>query len=144
MGVDTCIYVRTRDGKEPELVDSLPNECSVREVREWSVENATHEIEQCWRYYGPGYERGPWPRIAAVLMALFASPNVEHVWYFGDCSDEGEPITPEQVMEICAHYMRVGDRPYRTAFAGVWPSQAASGSVVEARSNEQGSPHESI
>ena len=128
MGIDACIYVRTRDGAEPALVDSLPNECSVIPALEWAVNGATHEIDQCWRYYVSGYERGPWPRIAAVLMALFASPNVEHVWYFGDCGDEGEPITPEQVMEICAHYMRVGDRPYRTTIARAFPSKTASGS----------------
>lgn len=128
MGIDACIYVKTRDGKEPELVDSLPRDCSVQVQAEWAVEGATHEIHQCWRYYGPGYERGPWPRIAAVLMSLFACSNVEHVWYFGDCGDEGEPITPAQVMEICAHYMRVGDRPYRTGFAPAPPSQTASGS----------------
>ena len=113
MGVDACIYVKTRDGNEPELCDSLPSGCTVQAAREWACEGATHEIEQCWRYYGPGYERGPWPSIAAVLMALHASPNVETVWYFGDFSDGDEPFTPQRVHEFSAHYMAEGDRPYR-------------------------------
>ena len=113
MGVDACIYVRTRDGNEPELCDSLPSGCAVQAARAWACEGATHEIDQCWRYYGPGYERGPWPSIAAVLMALHASPNVETVWYFGDCSDGDGPFTPERVNEFSAHYMAEGDRPYR-------------------------------
>lgn len=114
MGIDACIYVKTRDGQEPHLCDSLPNDCTVIAAQEWASAGATHEVDQCWRYYGPGYERGPWPRIAAALMALHASPNVETVWYFGDCNDFGEPFTPERVHEFNAHYMKEGDRPYRS------------------------------
>ena len=113
MGVNACIYVKTRDGQEPDLCDSLPNECKVITAPEWACDGATHEVDQPWRYYGPGYERGPWPRIAGVLMALHAAPNVETVWYFGDCSDGDEPFTPERVQEFIAHYMQEGDRPYR-------------------------------
>jgi hypothetical protein len=115
MGVDACIYVKTFDGAEPELPGSLPVGCELRPEKESSCEGANYEIDQCWRYYGPGYERGPWPSIAAVLMALHASQNVETVWYFGDCSDgDGdEPFTQQRVHEFNAHYMAEGDRPYR-------------------------------
>ena len=116
MGVDACIYFKTRNGDEPTLCDGLPPECSIVKASEWACEGATHEVDQLWRYYGPGYERGPWPRIAAVLMALHASPDVETVWYFGDCSDGDEPFTPQRVHEFSAHYMAEGDRPYRGAF----------------------------
>lgn len=111
MGIDACIYVKTSDGQEPAVCDSLPPGCRV--VATAFFERATHEIDQRFRYYGPGYERGPWPSIAAVLMALYAAPNVEAVWYFGDCHDEDEPFTREQVLEFSEHYMTVGDRPYR-------------------------------
>ena len=117
MGIDACIYVKTSDGQEPQLCDPLPNDCRVCPVdpryQGYECEGATHEIDQHWRYYSPGYERGPWPSIAAVLLALHASPNVETVWYFGDCSDGDQPFTPERVQEISAHYMKEGDRPYR-------------------------------
>ena len=113
MGVDACIYVKTRTGEDPTLCDSLPQGCSVRAIGEEYCEGATHEIDQYWRYYGPGYERGPWPSICAVLMALHASPDVETVWYFGDCDEDDAPFTPDRVLEFSKHYMTVGDRPYR-------------------------------
>lgn len=124
MGVDACIYLKTRNGDEPTLCDSLPQGCSMVDAKKWAPDGATHEIDQCWRYYGPGYERGPWPSIAAVLMALHASPDVETVWYFGDCSDGDEPFTPQRVQEFSAHYMTEGDRPYRGAFKNLGTPRA--------------------
>lgn len=113
MGIDACIYCKTTDGEEPSLCDSLPNGAVIVAAGEWAQEGSTHEIEQSWRYYSPGYERGPWPRISSILMALHACANVESVWYFGDCSETDQQFTPEQVLEYSAHYMANGDRPYR-------------------------------
>lgn len=115
MGIDACIYVKTSDGKEPEFCDSLPSGCSIVVADEFAIEGATHEIENTWRYYGDGYERGCWPAIAHVLMALHACKNVDTdaVWYFGDTHGSDDPFTPERIHEMNAHYMRVGDRPYR-------------------------------
>lgn len=113
MGIDACIYFKTKDGEAPSLCDGLPEVASVIAVGEWALEGATHEVDQKWRYYSPGYERGPWPYIAAALMALHSCENVEAVWYFGDCSETDEPFTPERVQEYSAHYMANGDRPYR-------------------------------
>ena len=116
MGIDACIYIKTGNGEEPELCDSLPDGCMIKPTKDNPPEGATHEITQNWRYYGPGYERGPWPSIAAVLMALHACSNVVTVWYFGDCVDNDEPFTPQRVHEFSAYYMGVGDRPYRAKF----------------------------
>ena len=113
MGINARIYCKTTDGKEPELCDNLPNDAAITTAGEWAQEGSTHEIDMLWRYYGPGYERGPWPKIAAVLMALHACSNVETVWYFGGCSDSDAPFTPERVQEYNEHYMVNGDRPYR-------------------------------
>jgi hypothetical protein len=113
MGIDTRIYCKTNDGNEPALCDSLPNGAYIIAAGEWGPDGATHEINQGWRYYAPGYERGPWPLIAAALLALHAAPNVETVWYFGDTSETGQPFTPELVHEYSTHYMANGDRPYR-------------------------------
>jgi len=112
MGIDASIYLKTRDGNEPTLPNQLPGGCRMLPVADWAPEGATHAIDQWWRYYGRGYERGPWPTIAAVLMTLHASPDVETVWYFGDSNDGDDPFTPERVQELCAHYMREGHRPY--------------------------------
>ncbi len=113
MGVDACIYCKTKDGNEPALCDSLPSGATIVAAGELAQGGATHEIDQPWHYYGTGYARGPWPKIAAVLMALLACENVETVWYFGDCSDTDEPFTPARVQEYSAYYMANGDRPYR-------------------------------
>jgi len=113
MGVDACIYCKTKDGKAPDLCDSLPIGATIIPANECAPEGATHEIDQSWRYYGPGYARGPWPRIAAILMSLFACENIETVWYFGDCYDTDKPFTPDRVHEYNSYYMANGDRPYR-------------------------------
>lgn len=116
MGVDACIYVKTSDGAEPKLCYSMPEGAAIIRAEGLAIEGSTHEVEQRWRYYGPGYERGSWPRIAAVLLALMAGENVETVWYFGDCSDGDEPFTRERLEQYNKHYIENGDRPYRGAF----------------------------
>lgn len=112
MGIDACIYVKTSDGQEPELCDGFPYGASLKAAGINAPAGATYEVDQSWLYYGKGCERGPWPRIAAVLMTLHASPNVETVWYFGDSSEGDEPFTPERVNEMNAYYMQNGVRPY--------------------------------
>lgn len=116
MGVDACIYFKTRTGEEPELYDQLPPGAQIIKAEEWAIEGSTHEVDQTWRYYGPGYERGPWPCIAATLLALLASEDIETVWYYGDCNDGDEPFTPERLEQYNEHYIENGDRPYRGAF----------------------------
>lgn len=118
MGVDVEMYVETSDGAEPADL-WLPEGWTIHEPRSWERDaGATHSIGTLCRYYGIGYERGPWPMIGGVLMSLFASPNVKRVWYFGDHSslDEGmPPMTREEVSLISEHYMLHGERPYRDA-----------------------------
>lgn len=75
---------------------------------------ATHEIDMGARYYGPGYERGPWPALAAALMELMQDPQIERVWYGGD--DFIEEMTPDRLCEITRHYIANGERPYRSHF----------------------------
>jgi hypothetical protein len=116
MGIDALIYFKTFNGSEPHLCDALPQGCSLRPADSFACAGSTHSVDQLWRYYGPGYERGPWPHIAAVLMTLHASPDVEAVWYYGDCEDGCEPFTPQLVQKFTDHYMSNGDRPYRRKF----------------------------
>jgi len=119
MGVDVCLYYESADGKYPDLI-WLPEAWNICEAGE-DDHPATHEINaDLSRYYGPGYERGPWPMICGVIMSLMASSNVKRVWYFGDHSymDQcaNDHLTIEKVNEISAHYMANGDRPYRDYF----------------------------
>ena len=118
MGVDACIYFKTKEGKDPTLCHNFEGEKypKIVESPDWAPKEATHEVDNWWRYYGPGYERGPWPKIAEVLMELFASEDVEKVWYMGDCDDTEKEFTKEEVLYFTAQYMLHGDRPYRSYF----------------------------
>jgi hypothetical protein len=112
MTIEANIYAKTKDGNPPELPDPLPSGFSVVPAGRCAPVGATHKIDQGCCYYSTHYERGPWPAIAAILMALHAAPNVEAVWYFGDSDYKETQITKEQVCEISMHYMKVGNRPY--------------------------------
>ena len=116
MGVDARIYFKTKTGDEPRLCDPLPNDARITEAGRWAQKGSTHKVDQSWRYYGPDYERGPWPWIAATLLALMASEDVETVWYYGDCLGGDEPFTPDRLDQYNRHYIENGDRPYRRAF----------------------------
>lgn len=118
MGVDAMIYFKAKNS-DVDLDWNLPNGFSVSAVDgETYLETcgATHQVSTYARYYGKGYERGPWGDICAVLMLLHASPDVEKVWYSGDCVDVAEEFTPEKVLELSEHYMKFGNRPYRSKF----------------------------
>ena len=119
MGLDTTIYFRAKPDFDAEKMDCyLPSGFEVKLLLEYTKEeypDATHELETKHRYYGERYERGPWPHIAAALMVLFGSENVDRVWYGSDCKGPGE-IRPEDVLKTSAYYMAHGRRPYYDAF----------------------------
>lgn len=105
MGLETVIFFKTREGGIPQLSDELPYDCTIFPATDVRCPGATHEVRQHWRFYGPTYNRGPWPSIAAVLMGLYASSEVECVWYFCDTDEAPEPFGIERVLEFSAHYM---------------------------------------
>lgn len=77
------------------------------------IEEATHELASFRRYYSPGYARGGWPQICAILLDLMASDGVEKVWYGGD-SDVGlTECTLAFINEMNAYWIANRDRPYR-------------------------------
>lgn len=121
MGLDALIYCKTTDGEFPNYDDvayAAPGWAvkAKRQGDSHAPEDATHEVDvNGARYYGEGYERGPWPRLAAALMALFASTNVEKVWYGSDCDDVPEVVVGD-VLFLCGYFMRCGHRPYRDSF----------------------------
>ena len=120
MGIDACIYVKLREGvTEPRLEQELPQGFRLKPNPEWGMKSATHEVDSCVRFYGPGYARGPWPTLSAALMLLLNSPDVETVWY---CEDSGgaetaEPWTAEKQAEYTAYFVAHGRREY----VGPWP-----------------------
>lgn len=115
MGIDVEIYFELLDGDVPPL--SL-FESGVSKYPAVAPEGATHEISSFVKYYGIGYERGPWPQICADLMTLMQAPNIGRVWYSGDHINSPEGMAPTSSDDICdlvRHYIQHGHRPYRAA-----------------------------
>ena len=115
MGLDARILFRT-EAANFELGDCLPARFAIQPVDAcWLAVNpeATHQID-CGgaRYYGEGYERGPWHEIAPALILLFSNLDVERVWYGGDEEMPLPEITRERVLRLTAFYMEHGTRPY--------------------------------
>lgn len=113
MGIDAKILFKVKNGKHFDnfLIPFNYSEICAEDYSE--KENslgATHFVDFYERFYGPGYERGPWPTICGILMELFASGSVEKVWYGGD--DFIDEITPSDILDFSKHYMEHGCRPY--------------------------------
>lgn len=111
MGVDAEIYFELLDGEAPDLgygFQQAAGECK--------PEGSTNRLNtRGVRYYGIGYERGPWPTIASDLMELMSAENVGRVWYFGDCEDpeKAQPFSLGDLIVLTMHYVANGNRPYR-------------------------------
>ena len=82
------------------LPDDLPHAPSVLQV------------ELSSPYYGPGYERGSWPEIAAVLEFLRRRLPGGRVWYGNDGGDWVREVTIESLDALWDHWARNGSRPY--------------------------------
>lgn len=67
------------------------------------------------RYYGIGYERGPFEQTVYVCCWLRRQPEVESVYYAGDYSffEEAEEFTEQYERDIVEHYFKNGYGPYR-------------------------------
>jgi hypothetical protein len=74
------------------------------------VDGYTHAVLSITRYYGPCYERGPWPEIAAYLLELLADKDVEAILYGGDNGVHQEEVTFEWLTEVNLHYINAGRR----------------------------------
>lgn len=128
MGCDAEIYFRAKEGAKV-FVD-LPKDrltptkiVRIGDKDDFGYEiegplGATHVVQNDYCFYGPGYERGPWPSICAILMQLLMSSDVEVVWYDGDSTpiEKMKPLEINRVLKISEHYMRNGHEPYEEAF----------------------------
>ncbi len=114
MGIDATICLKAKPCWVQDDWSCIKNLGTIVPVSEYNLEHcpgATHEIDTGARYYGPEYERGPWPKIAASLMELMQDPGIETVWYGGD--DWPSLMTADRLVEITRHYLTFGHRPYR-------------------------------
>lgn len=125
MGLDTVIAFKLRAGASEDVLRAfmLPPDFSIiPKPGYFDISEATHEVSNPWRYYGVGYERGPWPYIACVLMQLMQCPEIEKVYYGDDCSGP-EEIQPALVAMLNMHYMMHGRRPYTGEKPGLVPDR---------------------
>ncbi len=114
MGIDLRIEFRGTPLEHTYHIGRIGTIVPLADYKQEDNPEATHEIDSLVRYYGIGYERGPWPAIAACLMELMQDPGIEKVWYGGD--DFISEMTADRLIEITRHYIANGDRPYRNAF----------------------------
>jgi hypothetical protein len=82
------------------LPDGLPRSASVLRVRLRTP------------YYGPQYERGYWPEIAAALEFLRRRVPAGRVWYGRDDGDWVREVTRESLDELWSYWTVHGGRPY--------------------------------
>lgn len=75
------------------------------------------------RYYGEGYERGPWPKIFAKVMFALAHFPDARVYYLSDSHDFTQTddnswceASQENLAKLWAHYLKHGHTPYRGFF----------------------------
>jgi hypothetical protein len=125
MGVDVELKVRTF---EP-LTDDELAEVDAAFIEQFGLEFEDDDhrisrdkyegdgciIDSLDRYYGPGYERGQWPRIRAMgdWLAVRFGETAE-VRYGGDSAYEWDHLTPwpEARAECEASWRQVGHHPY--------------------------------
>lgn len=73
------------------------------------LELATHH-----RYYGPHYERGPWPEIAGMITWLRLNFPAGKVWYGGDSGDSLPLVDDVLMARNWEHWATHGGIPYRS------------------------------
>ena len=73
-------------------------------------------FQTMWRYWGPGYERGPWYDISGVLMTAMGMTGLE-VRYDSDANmDDPEIMTPLRMREYWDHFCGPHGNDYRKQF----------------------------
>ena len=65
------------------------------------------------RYYGPGYERGPWPFIYSHIRALERALPACAIFYGGDTDDDGSPVSDPMLEEMWEHWLGPHGQDYR-------------------------------
>ncbi len=138
MGVDAEMAVALKAGADPDVLNTRfknthsqedtmlgENDVLIRGLADRDLEGIeyvnAYRITTWCRYYGSGYERGPAPEIILTLEWLRAQPEVEAVYYWGDCSDgPSGPWTKEESEALLWHWFKFGHEPYGRGFGCTW------------------------
>lgn len=70
------------------------------------------QANPCSPFYGPGYERGDWPILAAIIEFLRRRIPDSRVWYGDDCSGTVNETTDAWMKWMWDHWAIHGGRPY--------------------------------
>ncbi len=106
MGADCRIYLRTTDGRPPEIDYGWPREVYLRlNDHECGPEIAKFYIETPWRYWSSAHSAGSWPQISMLLMMLLTAPNTEAVWYGSDYDASVPQFSKRELLEFTAEYL---------------------------------------
>ena len=115
-------YYTAEDGDYYPHLDWDHSECGGFDKRIFDDKGVpdTLHIGAFERYYGPGYERGPWPTIKAygdwLMVQLGERGRVRYGSDAGDRSWESMEPWEEVRVTIQAHYDAVGHDPYYDKF----------------------------
>lgn len=110
MGLDVEIHLRGE--LSPQLVGQInkhlspiinANDAEYGNFFEYGTDGAAR-FRTMWRYWGRGYERGPWDGISFVLHVVMGFPGVDEVRYGHDSGDDPEVMTPDRLSELWDHY----------------------------------------
>jgi hypothetical protein len=63
------------------------------------------EFATLGRYYGVGYERGPWPQIYAAIRCMQTAFPDAQVFYGDDTGGDCQPVTDELLTKIWDHFL---------------------------------------
>jgi hypothetical protein len=119
MGIDVNLYA-VGDITDEQITAALPFVKARVDFDQWSsLERSKYEddgrveLSTGHRYYGPGYERGPWPSIYGEIRVMQAAFPGASVYYGGDSSDYGELCTDDFLAEMWAHFLGPHGDDYR-------------------------------
>jgi hypothetical protein len=123
MGLDAVIQIRGIQNTQ--TLDYLNHRiASVSETQELNSEYGNYfiineygdaEFQTLWRYWGPGYERGPWFNISGVLMTARGMTGLD-IRYGSNANDEPEIMTDERFSKYWQHFCGPNGNHYRNAF----------------------------
>lgn len=151
MGVDTCIEVRGIRLSDSELRRAAgdlaerlgPHKFWIRPEESQHCLTRADEgfvVNTLWRYYGPGYERGPWPDIRYTLLWLMVRFPSARIYYYGDNNelDPEMPVTREFLEKQDDYFLSRGHAPYHEVFRGIAGDTSGVCSFCERRMMNHG------
>jgi hypothetical protein len=116
MGLDANIYaVGNISDAALERGREFLRERGIEEAltRSTYYEDERVEVHTLDRYYGPGYERGHWPRIFEMIVTLRAAFPDATVHYGSDSDDYAPEVDDERLASLWAHWFGPDWNSYR-------------------------------